>query len=358
MTKDDLKTLKDAGVEHLRVPVGYWLMGQEYIKEDETYLPGGYPYLLRLLGWCKELGLKAIIDLHGAAGSQNGHDNSGFQGGNAAIKWDTPENLQRTTDVLVAMAKNFTEVNKQAAYKDSVLGLCILNEPWTERVMGTVKMDTLKEWVQDATDAIIAAGWEGACVGLCFLWGLGVGLNLNLSWNGSGCVLGGSRRLTTSTTLIKPSTGDIWFPDGFDLTWEGWEGFLQPPKYQNVYIDTHFYLLFDPNLWQSNPQELTNYVCQVRYHWWRGVCVCVYRRSIDPPSLLVYHIHTYPHIPPPRTRAGPPRSWTRSRGRWPPAWWWASTPSTSGSTRSTPTPRSSSRPSRTSSSRSRRCDDE
>jgi len=163
VTKDDLKTLKKAGIKHLRVPVGYWIMGDEWIEDGETYLPGGYPYLLRLLGWCKELGLEVIIDLHGAAGSQNGHDNSGFQGGNAAIKWDQPENLKRTTDVLVAMAKNFTEVNKQAGTKDTVLGLCILNEPWTERVMGTVKMDTLKTWIQEATDAIVDAGWKGAC---------------------------------------------------------------------------------------------------------------------------------------------------------------------------------------------------
>lgn len=48
-------------------------------------------------------------------------------------------------------------------------------------------------------------------------------------------------------------------------TGEGWEGFLQGPKYDNkVFIDTHFYLLFDPNLWKSSPNELTNYVCQVR----------------------------------------------------------------------------------------------
>lgn len=195
VTKDDLKTLKDAGVEHLRVPVGYWLMGQEYIKEDETYLPGGYPYLLRLLGWCKEMGLKAIIDLHGAPGSQNGHDNSGFQGGNYAIQWDKPENLQRTTEVLVAMAKNFTEVNNQAAYKDSVLGLCILNEPWTERVMGTVKMDTLKEWVQDATDAIIAAGWKGAPSCFAFVW-FGFGFRLvGMDWVAFGISFSRSRHL-------------------------------------------------------------------------------------------------------------------------------------------------------------------
>jgi hypothetical protein len=31
-----------------------------------------YMYTHRCLGWCKELGLKTIIDLHGAPGVQNG----------------------------------------------------------------------------------------------------------------------------------------------------------------------------------------------------------------------------------------------------------------------------------------------
>ena len=25
--------------------------------------------------------------------------------------------------------------------------------------------------------------------------------------------------------------GSMWFPDGFQVTWEGWQGFLQPPQY-------------------------------------------------------------------------------------------------------------------------------
>ncbi len=52
------------------------------------------------------------------------------------------------------------------------------------------------------------------------------------------------------------------FPDGFDITWEGWEGFLQPPKYQNVFADSHFYMLFDPALWKLGPEAQTNNICK------------------------------------------------------------------------------------------------
>jgi hypothetical protein len=38
-------------------------------------------------------------------------------GGNAAIKWNQPENLQRTNDVLVYLAKNLTAVNNTEDYK-------------------------------------------------------------------------------------------------------------------------------------------------------------------------------------------------------------------------------------------------
>ncbi len=37
-------------------------------------------YLKRLLQWADEIGLKILLDLHGAPGSQNGFDNSGRRG--------------------------------------------------------------------------------------------------------------------------------------------------------------------------------------------------------------------------------------------------------------------------------------
>lgn len=72
VTRDDFKRLSEAGIKHLRIPVGYWILGEEWLKPDETYLPGGWHYLMRGLMWAKEFGLQAIIDLHAAPGIQNG----------------------------------------------------------------------------------------------------------------------------------------------------------------------------------------------------------------------------------------------------------------------------------------------
>ena len=37
-------------------------------------------YLKRLVTWADEIGLKVVLDLHGAPGSQNGMDHSGRRG--------------------------------------------------------------------------------------------------------------------------------------------------------------------------------------------------------------------------------------------------------------------------------------
>lgn len=68
MTFKELMTLANAGITHLRIPVGYWILGPPYLYSDEPYVTGGWYYLERALGWCKQLGLKAVIDLHGAPG--------------------------------------------------------------------------------------------------------------------------------------------------------------------------------------------------------------------------------------------------------------------------------------------------
>ena len=41
-----------------------------------------------MMGWCQELGLKVVLDLHGAPGSQNGFDNSGKRGEVGGIRPD------------------------------------------------------------------------------------------------------------------------------------------------------------------------------------------------------------------------------------------------------------------------------
>jgi glucan 1,3-beta-glucosidase len=58
-------------LNHVRLPVGYWsIVG----NSTEYYPVGAYPYVQKAADWAKKYGLKLIIDIHGAPGSQNGFD--------------------------------------------------------------------------------------------------------------------------------------------------------------------------------------------------------------------------------------------------------------------------------------------
>lgn len=67
---------------------------------------GQLPYLRKAVSWAQSHGLKVIIDLHGAPGSQNGFDNSGqlksFPG------WHSNQtNIARTNAVMKRIASEF-----------------------------------------------------------------------------------------------------------------------------------------------------------------------------------------------------------------------------------------------------------
>ncbi|TRY71084.1 hypothetical protein TCAL_17391 [Tigriopus californicus] len=134
-TRADLVKLVDAGISHLRIPVGYWLVD---VSPDEFFPPppatdddGQRFYLKRLAGWCEELGLKILIDLHCGPGSQNGFDNSGQRG---EINWFNPDdhsNIDRTLVILEkisVMMKSWIDDGTMSP--DTLFGIAILNEPW------------------------------------------------------------------------------------------------------------------------------------------------------------------------------------------------------------------------------------
>merc|ERR1719391_1248966 len=86
VTKEDFEKVGSAGVTHIRIPVGYWywdvIEGEPFPppNTDESDPNNPLFYLKRALGWLDELGMKGLIDLHAAPGSQNGFDNSGRRG--------------------------------------------------------------------------------------------------------------------------------------------------------------------------------------------------------------------------------------------------------------------------------------
>ena len=86
VTRQDLELLVEAGISHVRVPVGYWYWdvddGEPFPPPNMDELDPASPlfYLRRALVWMDELGLQASIELHAGPGSQNGKSSSGRMG--------------------------------------------------------------------------------------------------------------------------------------------------------------------------------------------------------------------------------------------------------------------------------------
>lgn len=119
ITKADFVWLKEQGIDAVRLPVGYWAFG------DEPPYVGTIEYVDKAFAWAEQTGLKVLLDLHGAPGSQNGKDHGGRIGKKA---WHTTEqNIRKTLDILERLTVRYKN-------SSSLLAVELLNEPgWTLR---------------------------------------------------------------------------------------------------------------------------------------------------------------------------------------------------------------------------------
>jgi len=121
ITKDDIIWLKNQGIEVVRIPIPWWLFPEKYVFPYPYHTP--IKYLDQAMDMIHEVGLKVMLDLHTAPGSQNGFDNGGIDG---VLTWHhDSKNIEVTLDVLEDIAKR---------YKDhpALHSLQVLNEPhWT-----------------------------------------------------------------------------------------------------------------------------------------------------------------------------------------------------------------------------------
>mmetsp|Transcript_29696 Transcript_29696/g.58173 ORF Transcript_29696/g.58173 Transcript_29696/m.58173 type:complete len:425 (+) Transcript_29696:58-1332(+) len=200
-TEQDVIDIAAAGLTHIRVPVGYWLLGD--VEAGEPWVTGDLPFLFAALDWANVHGLKVVVDLHCGPGSQNGFDNSGKKG---AIHWDDKKyrsdgsfyypNVDRTINVLVSFAQRFG---------DRLWALEVLNEPFI-----SIDINLIHTFYQRAYDAVRAVK--------------------------------PTLRLMISDAFRFPDT-NTWF---------------QYPQYTGVYLDTHIYQVFDSyHLRMTEVQHLT-----------------------------------------------------------------------------------------------------
>lgn len=166
ITEEDFKTVKELGLNVVRVPFTYMNVYHHLSDKGELLHPDEFtlredPFerLDFALEMCKKYGLYLILDMHGAVGSQNGSDHSG----------DTSRtNLYAGTELGEAYREKTAElwalVAEHFAGESNVAGYDLLNEP--TRASGATQWDyydVLYDAVREADPdhmIFIEATWE------------------------------------------------------------------------------------------------------------------------------------------------------------------------------------------------------
>lgn len=118
ITHEDIKFIKRAGFNHVRIPFNYRMFVN---RDDPSRLEGiGYELLERVVGWCKQEGLYVIFDMHAAPGGQTG-DNIDDSMGYPHL-FENEEDQELTVRIWAKLAKQY-------ANEPIVIGYDLLNEP-------------------------------------------------------------------------------------------------------------------------------------------------------------------------------------------------------------------------------------
>ncbi|KAJ6565741.1 glycoside hydrolase superfamily, partial [Mycena sp. CBHHK59/15] len=201
-TEADIAQIAGAELNWIRVPIPFWAISTwadegaaRRAAVAEPFLEGVcWKYIVRLLGWAHNYGIRVNLDLHTVPGSQNGYNHSGKKGQVNLLNGPmSVANAQCALDYI----RIITEFISQPEYRDVVPMFGIMNEA----LMSTIGRDQLTSFYLEAHNMI------------CGITGLGAGDGPFISIH-----------------------------DGFQGV-SSWAGFL--PGSDRVILDTHPYFAFD-----------------------------------------------------------------------------------------------------------------
>ncbi|KAF7815589.1 putative glucan 1,3-beta-glucosidase A [Senna tora] len=119
IVESDFKFMNYSGVNAVRIPVGWWTTKDP--NPPFPFVSGTLKALDNAFEWAKTYGLKVVLDLHAAPGSQNGVAHSTTRDG--SLEWGkTYANIEETLEVIEFFAKRYGKHN-------SLHGFELINEP-------------------------------------------------------------------------------------------------------------------------------------------------------------------------------------------------------------------------------------
>ena len=201
ITERDFVTIKAIGLEKIRIPVPYFIFG------DRPPFIGCIKELDKAFDWAEKYGLQILIDLHTAPDSQNGFDNGGISG--VCKFFSEPDEIEFVYTVLERLAERYGQ-------RKGLWGIEILNEPISQMLWDTARIAERYPAV-DPEKAAGSKGYDPA--------------ELRVFYK------------TAYDRIMKhlPAEKKVVIHDGFDLM--AWKDFMQEPRYANVVLDTHQYLM-------------------------------------------------------------------------------------------------------------------
>ncbi|XP_077214111.1 putative glucan 1,3-beta-glucosidase A [Tasmannia lanceolata] len=140
IVEEDFKFISENGLNSVRIPVGWWISSDP--TPPKPFVGGSLEALDNAFLWAQKYGVKVIIDLHAAPGSQNGNEHSGSRDG--FQDWGhTDENIQQTVAVIEFLASRYAQNPSLAAVE-------LINEPQSPGV----SLKSLTKYYKAGYDAV------------------------------------------------------------------------------------------------------------------------------------------------------------------------------------------------------------
>ncbi len=118
ISRDDIRYIKSLGFNSIRVPLHYRLFVSD--RDSHTLDGPGFALLDRLIAWCRDEGLYAILEMHAAPGGQTGTDHDDSWG--HPFLYDSEPNQALLIRIWQTLAERYGD-------EPAVLGYDLLNEP-------------------------------------------------------------------------------------------------------------------------------------------------------------------------------------------------------------------------------------